>query len=187
MTLPDYAELHCLSNFSFLRGASHPDELIERAAEQGYTALALTDECSLAGIVRAHQAAKRAGLKLIVGSEMTLTDGLKLVFLAMNREGYGNLSALITLARRRAGKGHYALQRHDLTAVSPSGAVPDCLVLWIPDEKPSIEDGHWLAERFPDRLWIAAELHAGPDDAGKLADLLALGRACRLPLVAAGD
>ncbi|MBL8404716.1 MAG: error-prone DNA polymerase [Dechloromonas sp.] len=187
MSLPAYAELHCLSNFSFLRGASHPDELIERAAEQGYTALALTDECSLAGIVRAHQAAKRAGLKLIVGSEMTLTDGLKLVFLAMNREGYGNLSALITLARRRAGKGHYALQRHDLTAVSPSGAVPDCLVLWIPDEKPSIEDGHWLAERFPDRLWIAAELHAGPDDAGKLADLLALGRACRLPLVAAGD
>ncbi len=187
MSLPAYAELHCLSNFSFLRGASHPDELIERAAEQGYTALALTDECSLAGIVRAHQAAKRAGLKLIVGSEMTLADGLKLVFLARNREGYGNLSALITLARRRAGKGDYTLQRHDLTAVSPNGAVPDCLALWIPDENPSIEDGHWLAERFPGRLWIAAELHAGADDAARLADLLALGKACRLPLVAAGD
>ncbi len=85
MSLPAYAELHCLSNFSFLRGASHPDELIERAAEQGYAALALTDECSLAGIVRAHQAAKRSGLKLIVGSEMTTADGLKLVFLARNR------------------------------------------------------------------------------------------------------
>ncbi len=187
MSLPAYAELHCLSNFSFLRGASHPDELIERAAEQGYAALALTDECSLAGIVRAHQAAKRSGLKLIVGSEMTTADGLKLVFLARNREGYGNLSALITLARRRAGKGNYTLQRHDLTAVSPNGALPDCLVLWIPDDKASSEDGHWLAERFPGRLWIAAELHAGPDDAAKLADLQALGAACRLPLVATGD
>lgn len=187
MSLPAYAELHCLSNFSFLRGASHPDELIERAAEQGYAALSLTDECSLAGIVRAHQAAKRSGLKLIVGSEMTTADGLKLVFLARNREGYGNLSALITLARRRAGKGNYTLQRHDLTAVSPNGALPDCLVLWIPDNKASSEDGRWLAERFPGRLWIAAELHAGPDDAAKMADLQALGTACRLPLVAAGD
>ncbi|WP_434516283.1 error-prone DNA polymerase [Dechloromonas sp. ARDL1] len=187
MSLPAYAELHCLSNFSFLRGASHPDELIERAAEQGYAALSLTDECSLAGIVRAHQAAKRSSLKLIVGSEMTTADGLKLVFLARNREGYGNLSALITLARRRAGKGNYTLQRHDLTAVSPNGALPDCLVLWIPDDKASSEDGRWLAERFPGRLWIAAELHAGPDDAAKLADLQALGTACRLPLVAAGD
>ena len=127
--LPAYAELHCLSNFSFLRGASHPDELVEQAAAQGYAALALTDECSLAGIVRAHLAAKAAGLKLIAGSEMTTADGLKLVFLAENREGYGNLSALITLARRRAAKGDYLLQRHDLNAVSPNGAVPDCLVV----------------------------------------------------------
>ena len=69
-SLPDYAELHCLSNFSFLRGASHPEELVAQAVAQGYTALALTDECSLAGVVRAHLAAKEAGLKLIVGSEM---------------------------------------------------------------------------------------------------------------------
>ncbi|MDE1544224.1 error-prone DNA polymerase [Dechloromonas agitata] len=187
MSLPAYAELHCLSNFSFLRGASHPDELIEQALEQGYAALALTDECSLAGIVRAHQAAKAAGLKLLVGSEMTTVDGLKLVFLARNREGYGNLSALITLARRRADKGSYTLHRHDLNAVSPSGAVPDCLVLWVPDEQASIEQGHWLAERFAGRLWIAVELHAGPDDGARLADLQALGQACGLPLVASGD
>jgi error-prone DNA polymerase len=187
MSLPDYAELHCLSNFTFLRGASHPAELIAQAAAQSYTALALTDECSLAGIVRAHQAAKQAGLKLIVGSEMTTADGLKLVFLAKNREGYGNLSALITLARRRAEKGAYALQRHDLNVVSPNGAVPDCLVLWVPGEAASVDDGHWLAERFPGRLWIAVELHAGPDDAAKLADLQALGESCGLPLVAAGD
>jgi error-prone DNA polymerase len=187
MSLPDYAELHCLSNFSFLRGASHPGELVEQAATQGYTALALTDECSLAGVVRAHQAAKHAALKLIVGSEMTTLDGLKLVFLAKNREGYGNLSALITLARRRAEKGAYTLQRHDLNIISPNGAVPDCLVLWVPGTAPSVEDGHWLAERFPGRLWIAVELHAGPDDTALLAELQALGADCRLPLVAAGD
>jgi error-prone DNA polymerase len=187
MSLPDYAELHCLSNFSFLRGASHPEELAERAVAQGYGALALTDECSLAGVVRAHLAAKRAGLKFIVGSEMTLVDGLKLVFLACNRHGYGNLSALITLARRRANKGSYTLQRHDLEAISPNGALPDCLVLWVPGEGPSVEDGCWLAERFPDRAWIAVELHAGPDDADKLESLQALGAACNLPLVAAGD
>ena len=187
MPLPEYAELHCLSNFSFLRGASHPDELVEQAVAQGYAALALTDECSLAGIVRAHQAAKQAGLKLIVGSEMTTLDGLKLVFMAKNREGYGNLSALITLARRRAEKGSYTLQRHDLNVVSPNGAVPDCLVLWVPGEAASVEDGRWLVERFSGRLWIAVELHAGPDDVCKLADLNALAEACDLPLVAAGD
>ena len=186
-TLPAYAELHCLSNFSFLRGASHPDELVEQAAVQGYAALALTDECSLAGIVRAHLAAKAAGLKLIAGSEMTTADDLKLVFLAENREGYGNLSALITLARRRAAKGDYLLQRHDLNAVSPSGAVPDCLVLWVPGAQPAVEDGQWLAARFPGRCWLAVELHAGPDDTARLAELRALGAACGLPLVAAGD
>src|SRR5574343_610452 len=187
MSLPDYAELHCLSNFSFLRGASHPEELVERAVAQGYDALALTDECSLAGVVRAHRVAKAAELKFIVGSEMTTVDGLKLVFLACDRHGYGNLSALITLARRRAGKGAYTLQRNDLEAVSPSGAVPDCLVLWVPGDSPAVDDGRWLAGRFPGRCWIAVELHAGPDDATRLDGLQALGTACGLPLVAAGD
>ena len=186
-SLPDYAELHCLSNFSFLRGASHPEELVAQAVKQGYTALALTDECSLAGVVRAHLAAQQTGLKLIVGSEMTTVDGLKLVFLAKNREGYGNLSALITLARRRAAKGSYTLQRHDLNVVSPNGALPDCLVLWVPGEMPVADDGHWLAGNFPGRAWIAVELHAGPDDAARLEQLQALGEVCGLPLVAAGD
>ncbi|RIX46044.1 MAG: error-prone DNA polymerase [Rhodocyclales bacterium GT-UBC] len=187
MSLPEYAELHCLSNFSFLRGASHPDELVERAVVQGYRALALTDECSLAGVVRAHLAARQTALKLIVGSEMTTVDGLKLVFLACNRHGYGNLSALITLARRRAGKGAYTLQRKDLEALSPSGAVPDCLVLWVPGTTPEAADGQWLAQRFPGRCWIAAELLAAGDDSARLDTLLALSSVCGLPMVAAGD
>jgi error-prone DNA polymerase len=185
--LPDYAELHCLSNFTFLRGASHPEELAKKALAQGYQALALTDECSLAGVVRAHLAAQAAGLKFIVGSEMTTSDGLKLVFLASNRHGYGNLSALITLARRRAEKGAYTLQRNDLEAISRSGALPDCLVLWVPGATPSVDDGRWLAARFPGRGWLAVELHAGPDDATRLESLQDLGAASGLPLVAAGD
>src|SRR4029434_7302932 len=81
LMLPEYAELHCLSNFTFLRGASSPEELVERARELGYSALAITDECSVAGAVRAHVAAKRCGLPLVTGSEIRLVDGLKLVLL----------------------------------------------------------------------------------------------------------
>lgn len=102
-SLPDYAELHCLSNFTFLRGASHPEELVARAQALGYRALALTDECSLAGVVRAHEAARECGLHLIIGSELRLEDGTGLVLLATDRAAYGNLSALITRGRRAAG------------------------------------------------------------------------------------
>ena len=77
-----YAELHCLSNFSFLRGASHPQELVQRAAELGYKAIAITDECSLAGVVKAHVAAQECGIRLIIGSELNLEEGIRLVALA---------------------------------------------------------------------------------------------------------
>ncbi|SVD84082.1 uncharacterized protein METZ01_LOCUS436936, partial [marine metagenome] len=91
-----YAELHCISNFTFLRGASHPEELVAHASQLGYTALALTDECSVAGVVRAHVAARERGIKLIIGSEFRLEDGLCVVLLAANRRGYGQLCTLIT-------------------------------------------------------------------------------------------
>lgn len=98
-----YAELHALSNFTFLRGASHPEELVETAAALGYEALAITDECSMSGIVRAHAAAKDAGLKkLIIGSELRLASGRKLVVLAQNIDGYAALCQLISNARRAA-------------------------------------------------------------------------------------
>src|SRR5258706_15640262 len=94
---PNYAELHCLSNFSFLRGASHPEELVQHAQALGYHALALTDECSVAGTVRAHLAARDFGFKLIIGAEFTVADAprRKVVLLAQNRNGYGNLCELI--------------------------------------------------------------------------------------------
>lgn len=193
--LPFYAELHCCSNFSFLRGASHPEELVECAQALGYSALAITDEASLAGVVRAHKAARERGLQLVIGAEFRLADarkpGSRLVLLAQNRAGYGNLSALITLARRRSAKGEYRLYRNDfekpdLVALR-SGALPDCLALWIADPDASAEEGRWLASRFPDRSWLAVELHSGPDDAARLATLLELARASGLPAVAAGD
>ena len=139
--LPDYAELHALSNFSFLRGASHAAELIQRARELGYAALALTDECSMAGVVRAHMAAREVGLPLIIGAEFTLECGLKFVALAATRRGYGQICQLITRGRRAAPKGSYHLARADLTAcIAPAtGAItqveePDCLILWRPQD-----------------------------------------------------
>jgi error-prone DNA polymerase len=127
VALPAYAELHCLGNFSFLRGASHPEELVERAAELGYAGLALTDECSVAGSVRGHTAAKDAGLKYIVGSEIQLADGPKIILLATDRAGYGNLSELLTKGRRGAVKGSYRLTRADL-----EDGLDGCLALLVP-------------------------------------------------------
>src|SRR5205814_10473098 len=105
LRLMPYAELHCISNFTFLRGASHPEELVARAHKLGYAALAITDECSLAGIVRAHVEAKKRELPLIVGSEFRLEDGTRFLLLATDRESYGRLAALITTGRRNAAKG----------------------------------------------------------------------------------
>ncbi|MGH8687272.1 MAG: error-prone DNA polymerase [Burkholderiales bacterium] len=175
--LPEYAELHCLSNFSFLRGASHPAELVERAAALGYAALALTDDCSLAGVARAHVAAREHKLKLVLGSELRLEDGTRLVLWAPDRRAYGALSGLITTGRRRAVKGSYRLAKADIETHAGSGL----LALRLEG------DAHWLAALFPGRAWIAAELHCGPDDRARLERLRELARASGLPLVAAGD
>ncbi|MHC9086596.1 error-prone DNA polymerase [Luteimonas sp. RIT-PG2_3] len=115
--LPAYAELHCLSDFSFLRGAASAEELFARAQRCGYEALAITDECSLAGIVRGYEAARGSGVKLIVGSEFTLECGLKCVLLVETQEGYVKLCEIITLARLAAAKGHYRLTREDMARV----------------------------------------------------------------------
>jgi len=191
---PSYAELHCLTNFSFLRGASHPEELVERAARFGYSALAVTDECSLAGVVRAHVAAKDLGIKLIVGSELALRgdvqDGkhtaegaaLRLVLLAADRTGYGNLSELITRARRRSKKGEYHLSFADV-----EDGVPGCLALLLPEEAPDIDRTRWLGSRFAGRCWIAVELLLGPDDRARLEQLQQHAQEAGLPLVASGD
>jgi error-prone DNA polymerase len=177
-----YAELHCLSNFSFQRGASSARELFERARACGYSALAITDECSLAGIVRAHEAARDTGLKLVVGAEFQLQDGPKLVLLCETLAGYAALCALITVGRRAATKGSYRLRREDL-----ADGLPGTLALWLPGHVPDPEHGAWLRALFDDRLWLAVELHCGPDDARRLHALQTIAAALDLPLVASGD
>src|SRR5258708_19097987 len=176
-----YAELHCISNFSFLRGASHPEELVARAQELGYAALAITDECSLAGVVRAHVEAKKLKFPLIIGSEFCLDDGLRFVLLATDREGYGHLSALITRGRRNAAKGSYRLTRSDL-----ADGVRGCLAFWLPEHTPDAEAARWLATRFPGATWIVVERLLAADDALFSKHLTAIPPATGLPLVSAG-
>ncbi|MGN2436867.1 error-prone DNA polymerase [Pseudomonas syringae] len=182
----EYAELHCLSNFSFQRGASSARELFDRALRHGYAALAITDECTLAGIVRAWQASKDTGLPLIVGSEMHLENGPKIVLLVENLTGYQALCTLITVARRRAKKGEYRLLREDFDHL-PGGL----LAIWLADiegdAQACLAQGNWLRERFAERLWLGVELHRGADDEQRLADLLALAQSLAIPAVASGD
>jgi error-prone DNA polymerase len=180
--MSDYAELHCLSDFSFQRGASSARELFERANECGYTALAITDECSLAGIVRAWEASRDTKVPLIAGTEIQLADGPKLVLLAENKQGYVSLCRLITQGRRATEKGEYRLVKANL-----ADGVPGTLVLWIPEHKPSHEHGAWVKQVFGDRAWLAVELHRDGDDAARVAELESLGEALQLPRVASGD
>jgi error-prone DNA polymerase len=205
-----YAELHCLSNFTFLRGASHPEELAATAHALGYSALALTDECSLAGVVRAHVAAKEKGLKLIIGTELTLTQGarvgqqirtdgrcdVRVVLLATDRDGYGNLCALITRGRRRSRKGGYSLVPSDFTH-----GVPGCLAILLPPRYPhrhcpdksgcdadiAAAQASWIAEVFPGRAWLAVELLGAAGDREHRARIMALGERIGLPCVACND
>ena len=109
-----YAELQTTTNFSFLRGGSHPEELVERAAALGLAAIGITDRNSLAGIVRAHVAAKDAGIRLLVGARLDLEDGLSLLCYPRNHEAYGRLCRLLTLGQRRASKGSCQLHLEDL-------------------------------------------------------------------------
>jgi len=195
---PGYAELHCLSSFSFLRGASQPQELAERAVTLGYTALAITDECSVAGVVRAHAALKGQPTRLIVGAEFRLDCGMPLVVLAADRRGYGQLCRLITRGRRAAPKGRYRLTRDDVRALIEPG---HCLLLWTPrpadlaaaaaatatDAAAALEAAPaWLRAHYAGSAWIAAELLRDGTERAHLAALTALGAAHGLPLVAAG-
>ncbi len=198
--LPGYAELQCQSNFSFLQGASHPEELVERAAELGYAALAITDECSLAGVVRAHVEAKTRKLPLIIGATFQLRAApdaapLGLTLLAQTREGYGNLSELITLARTRAPKGEYQLAPEDLTHPPAGHAhlrhLPECLAILSPaygtDADRMAEQARWLARVFPHRAWVGLTLlHRSRDDLHRAAVEHA-AQAAELPIVALGQ
>lgn len=195
MQLPLYAELKCLSNFSFLRGASRPEELVERAKKLGYSALAITDECSLAGVVRAHVAAKEHDMKLLIGSQFRVdTEGahpdavsFTLTVLACHLEGYGNLSQFITKLRRACAKGSYRLDLQDIRGSELDG----CVVLASPQRMATAVQlewiGRWLLAEFTGRCWFAVEKLRLLDDEMWLHRLERVGRDTAIPLVAAGD
>jgi len=199
-SLPSYAELHCRSNFSFLSGASHPEELVDRAAELGYSALAITDECSLAGVVRAHAQAKSSGVHLIIGSEMRLTlpessvPHARLVLLAQTRRGYGNLSQWITVARRRAPKGEYLAHPSDVEGKVPNApmlaGLPECIALLVPQASQSFEEvfahAMWLKTWFQERTAIALELLHRAGDTLLFDVVQRVAQFTGLPIVAAG-
>ena len=196
--IPPYAELWCLSNFSFLRGASQPEELVRRAHALGYAALALADECSMAGMVRAHVAAKELGLKLIVGAQFEVAvpggragEGMApftLVLLAQSMNGYGNLCEFITRLRRASDKkGSYRLP----VAEVDGRALADCLVLAAPRRGSTppqlITLARWLLQHFTGRCWLAATQLRQLDDEAWLHQLREASGHTAIPLVAAGD
>ena len=178
-----YAELHCKTNFSFLVGASHAEELVLRAKELGYHALAVTDTHSLAGVVRAHLAAKEHGLKLLIGAELTPLDAPAVVVWATDRKSYGRLSRLLTVGRRRAEKGKCNLTLEDIATHNEgllAGILPQ-------SPTPSPQPLSTYRDIFADRAYLLAELFRGPDDTQRLSELIALSKKTKLPLVAAGD
>ncbi len=182
-----YAELHAISNFSFLRSASHPEELVTQAAALGYQAIAITDECSLAGAVKAYVAAKAQKIKLLIGSEIVLQEGIKLVLLAPDRQAYSELSALITLGRRRSEKGKYQLHLKDLQF-----NCRHCLAIWLPQHtqtKTNDKAVHQadLVQAFSQRLWLGVELFLGGQDQQHYVEWHQLARKHQLPMLACGD
>jgi error-prone DNA polymerase len=187
--MKSYAELHCLSNFSFLRGASHPEELVIRAQELGYQALAITDECSVAGVVRAYSAIQehQLSLKLIIGTELNLSCGQKVIILAPCRKAYAEMCRVITVGRRRCEKGSYALARDDLESLA------SCLLLWLPshEEEQDWAFSEWLMHHFNDRAWLLYERLMVPYEVSGGYDLdrytARLSQRARLPICAAGN
>jgi error-prone DNA polymerase len=198
----DYAELHCKTNFSFLEGASHPDELVVRAAELGYQALAVTDSHSVAGVVRAHGAAKQVGLKLLIGAEIRPVDAPAVVLWATDRASYGRLSRLITVGRRRAEKGDCRLALDDV-AEHAEGLIAGVVLASSAEcgvrsaELQSHTHNSELRtpnsalaryrEVFADRCYALAELHLGASDDRWLTEWIELANKSNVPLVAAGN
>src|SRR5262249_35799874 len=197
-----YAELHCCTNFSFLEGASHPDELVARAARLGYTALAITDGASLAGVVRAHVAAKEAGLKLVIGATIVPIDASPVLLWATDRAAYGRLSTLLTLGRRAAPKGECLLTFDNIArhadgllgglwrgrfSTRPRASLRACGV-----RPRRLEDSPaglicLYRDLFADRCYAVAELHRGQEDRRWLHQMRDLAREAGIPLIAAND
>ncbi|AZZ93428.1 DNA polymerase III subunit alpha [Hahella sp. KA22] len=183
-----FAELHCISNYSFLKGASHPEELVQQAIEQGYSAVAITDECSVAGVVKAWRELRRlreetpdaSAFKLIIGSEFQ-SEGNCFVVLAPHKKAYGELCRFITDCRRKAEKGDYQFSPHDLNESVKQG-----LLLWRPKQSDQ-EFIPALAQAFSGRLWLLLELSLSEEDSSKRELIQTLSDAYSLPVVCSNE
>lgn len=178
-----YSELFCQSNYSFLEGASHAEELVLQADFLRYKALAVTDECSVAGIVKVHSAIKqhKLSLKQIVGSMFWLNEECQIVLLCPNRKAYAELCRIITNARRRSSKGHYQLSEWDIMSAK------HCFILWLPQQKN--EDAHWgqwLSQHHSGRLWIGLQRHLKQTDQQYTDYCVELSQHHQLPITACG-
>ncbi|MCC4854418.1 error-prone DNA polymerase [Vibrio lentus] len=178
-----YSELFCQSNYSFLEGASHAEELVLQADFLRYKALAVTDECSVAGIVKVHSAIKqhKLSLKQIVGSMFWLNEECQVVLLCPNRKAYAELCRIITNARRRSSKGHYQLSEWDIMSAK------HCFILWLPQQKN--EDAHWgqwLSQHHSGRLWIGLQRHLKQTDQQYTDYCVELSQHHQLPITACG-
>ena len=196
-----YVELQCKTNYSFLEGASHPEELVEQAAALAYGGLAVTDRNTLAGVVRAHGAAKDRAFPLIIGAEISFADAPPVLLWAIDRAGYGRLSRLITVGRRRASKGECSLRFDDLANHHSgllAGILAEPLLPGSPSQSTSSQSAPSQSARsehrvgdyrelFGDRCyWVCPLLRGGSDDE-QLDRFQAAARAWKLPLLAAGD
>ncbi|HCZ36921.1 MAG TPA: error-prone DNA polymerase [Cytophagales bacterium] len=185
----DYSELHVTSNFSFLRGASHPEELITHAATLGYKAIALTDHNTFAGIVRAHVAAKKTNLKFIPGCSLQLQSGTALLALPTDKPAYAALSNLLTRGNLRAEKGLCYLHREDVYQLSGCIliAVPPALNTAFEFDASFIEDLYAYRQAFGTNLYVSATRQYSGLDTKRLHRLNTLSKQLNIPLVATGD
>lgn len=185
MAEPRYAELQVTSNFSFLRGASGPDDLVLRAYEMGLSAIALTDRNTLAGVVRAHAAAKATGLRFIVGARLDFTDIPSLLAFPTNRAAYGRLTQMLTDGKRRAKKGECLLTREDLSTYGEGQQ----LIALSPEQPDQVYADHLqsLVRCFPGMVSLAAHHHCHGDDERRIARLTDLSKWTKAPLVATND
>ncbi len=178
-----YAELFCQSNFSFLTGASHAEELVLQADFLRYDAIAITDECSVAGVIRAHTAIKEHNLaiKQIIGSMFWLKNECQVVLLCPNKIAYTELCRIITNARRRSEKGEYQLSEWDLMSIK------HCFILWIPSHKGTDEHwGQWLQQHHSSRLWVAVQRHLHDGESDYLTHCSKLSEQLSVPITACG-
>ncbi len=189
-----YAELHCLSNFSFLQGASHPEELVARAAELGYRALAVTDRNTLAGVVRAHTAARQHGLHLLIGAEVWPSDAPPIVLLAPDRRAYGQLARLLTRGKLRTVKGDCAVSFADISELAARAGwigIALCSQYAVRAARWKDFDQHLLRYRNvlgAERMYLELALTRDTVcDADWIEEVSGLAQAAGVPLVATND